>query len=111
MNTSKLKKKIDPRLDRSQAKEWSTWFDALSDPTRVLILNLLATQDEPLTVGQITEQLDVGQSTVSHHLAKLADVRFVIVQRSGTSSHWAINKACIEGFPSAVDVIMGRASR
>lgn len=101
----------NPRLDRPQATEWSSWFEALSDPTRVLILNLLATRAEPLTVGQITEQLDVGQSTVSHHLAKLAQVRFVIVQRSGTSSHWAINQACIEGFPSAVDVIMGRAAR
>ncbi len=110
MTTTKAKT-TDPRLDRSQATEWSSWFEALSDPTRVLILNLLAVESKPLTVGEITEQLDVGQSTVSHHLAKLAQVRFVTVQRTGTSSHWAINQACIEGFPSAVDVIMGRASR
>lgn len=61
-----------------------------------------------MSVGEITERLDVGQSTVSHHLAKLAEVRFVLVERVGTSSRWRHNEACISAFPSAAEVIMGR---
>ncbi|MEM9033653.1 MAG: metalloregulator ArsR/SmtB family transcription factor [Actinomycetota bacterium] len=95
-------------LDREQAAEWSTWFRALSDPTRVLILHLLASADRPMTVGEITEALDVGQSTISHHLARLAEVRFVLVERAGTSSRWQVNRACLAAFPSAAEAVMGR---
>ncbi len=64
-----------------------------------------------MTVGEITDRLDVGQSTVSHHLAKLAEVRFLHVDRIGTSSLWRVNEACLECFPSAAEVVMGRIDR
>ena len=95
-------------IDRRQAEEWAGWFRALGDPTRVLILHLLSAERRPLTVGEITERLDVGQSTVSHHLAKLAEVRFVLVEHVGTSSRWSVNRACIDCFPSAAEMVMGR---
>ena len=95
-------------IERDAASMWASWFRTLGDPTRVLILHLLANADAPLSVGEITECLDVGQSTVSHHLAKLAEVRFVLVDHLGTSSLWRINAECLACFPSAVDVIMGR---
>ena len=71
---------------------------------------LLSTESDgaPLTVGEITDQLDVGQSTVSHHLAKLAEVGFVISHAVGTSTLWRVNERCLDCFPSAVDVVMGR---
>jgi DNA-binding transcriptional ArsR family regulator len=95
-------------LDRRTAEEWAGWFRALGDPTRVLLLQLLAVADEPMTVGEITDRLDVGQSTVSHHLAKLAEVGFVLVEHVGTSSRWRVNHACIACFPSAAEVVMGK---
>ena len=79
----------------------------MADPTRILILHLLSIEGRPMSVGEITDRLDVGQSTVSHHLAKLAEVRFVLVERVGTSSQWRTNDACISEFPSAAEVIMG----
>lgn len=107
MNASAIDARTAP-LTRELAAEWASWFAALGDPTRVLILHLLSTERRPLSVGEITDRLDVGQSTVSHHLAKLADVRFVLVEREGTSSWWRVNDACIGCFPSAADVVMGR---
>ncbi len=95
-------------LSRSQAEEWASWFAALGDPTRVLILRLLSTSGRPMTVGEITERLDVGQSTVYHHLARLAEVRFLLVERIGTSSRWRVNEACLGSFPSAAEIVMGR---
>jgi DNA-binding transcriptional ArsR family regulator len=95
-------------IDREAAETYATWFKALSDPTRVQILNLLAVASEPMSVSEIVEQTKVGQSTVSHHLKILADVRFVLRERHGTSIHYTVNVACVACFPSAADAVMGR---
>ena len=95
-------------ISRAQADEWAGWFAAIGDPTRLLILHLLSVEQRPMTVGEITARLDVGQSTTSHHLAKLAEVGFVLVDRVGTSSHWRVNDRCLSCFPSAAEVVMGR---
>jgi DNA-binding transcriptional ArsR family regulator len=90
------------------ALTWASWFRAPGDPTRVLILNLLATEAQPMTVNGIVEAVDVGQSAVSHHLKILGDVRFLLVDRQGTSSGWRINDRCLACFPTAAELIMGR---
>ncbi|HZM83383.1 MAG TPA: metalloregulator ArsR/SmtB family transcription factor, partial [Candidatus Limnocylindrales bacterium] len=60
-------------LDRPTADEYASWFRALSDGTRIQIVSLLARVGEPMTVGQLVDAVDVGQSTVSRHLKVLAD--------------------------------------
>jgi DNA-binding transcriptional ArsR family regulator len=95
-------------LDRGQAETYASWFKALADPTRVQILHLLASRRVPMTVGAIVEQVAVGQSTVSHHLKILAEARFVLVEPAGTANLFRVNEACIECFPSAADIVMGR---
>jgi DNA-binding transcriptional ArsR family regulator len=97
------------KLRRETADVWASWFRALGDPTRVLMLHLLASVKRPLTIGEMVDALDVGQSTVSHHCRILEDVGFVICEQEGTSTKCQINKHCLEMFPSAADVIMGRA--
>ena len=72
-------------LERGTAARYASWFRALADPTRVQIVSLLAVSDGPLTVGAITDAVDVGQSTVSAHLKVLAGVGFVLAERRGTS--------------------------
>jgi DNA-binding transcriptional ArsR family regulator len=42
-------------IDRARAEEWAPWFQALGDPTRILILHLLATEQRALSVGEIVE--------------------------------------------------------
>lgn len=95
-------------LSRQSAEQYAEWFRALADPTRVQLLAWLARQPEPVPVGELTAVLPVGQSTVSHHLAALAAVGFVHVRKRGTNSLFAVNPRCLECFPSAADVVMGR---
>ncbi|MFI6549480.1 ArsR/SmtB family transcription factor [Streptomyces prunicolor] len=95
-------------LERSEAEEYATWFKALADATRIQIVTLLARSAVPLTVGQIVSAVEVGQSTVSHHLKGLAEVGFVLVEREGSFSRYRLNEECVEAFPSAADVVMGR---
>ena len=96
-------------IDRDDAERYASWFKALADPTRVQLVSLLATQRREMTVGEIVEASGVGQSTVSHHLKALAEVRFVLSDQRGTARWYRINEACVACFPSAADVVMGRA--
>ncbi|MCM3598611.1 metalloregulator ArsR/SmtB family transcription factor [Metabacillus idriensis] len=61
----------------------SQTFKALSDPTRLRILNLL-TQGER-SVNEIADTLSLLQSTVSHQLRFLKNLRLVKFRREGTT--------------------------
>ena len=77
--------RVEAPLERGPAQQYASWFRALADPTRVQIVSLLARSGGPLTVGAITDAVDVGQSTVSAHLKVLAGVGFVLAEKRGTS--------------------------
>jgi DNA-binding transcriptional ArsR family regulator len=95
-------------LSREQAELYAGWFRCLADPTRLEILNLLASERRPMSVGEIVAGVEVGQSTVSEHLRLLAETCFVLVEHRGTSSLFRINESCIECFPSAAEFLMGK---
>jgi DNA-binding transcriptional ArsR family regulator len=99
------------KVDRASAEVWASWFRALGDASRVLILHQLAVARRPMTVGEVVEAVDVGQSTVSHHLKLLTDTGFVHVERRGNTSLYRVNERCLEVFPSAAEVVMGQLPR
>jgi DNA-binding transcriptional ArsR family regulator len=94
-------------LDRGVAQRYASWFRALADPSRVQIVEYLARQARPLSVGEIVAAVGLAQSTVSQHLKILADVRFVLAEPVGNARHYRINDHCVKCFPSAADVVMG----
>ncbi|WP_433371997.1 ArsR/SmtB family transcription factor [Actinoplanes sp. CA-142083] len=95
-------------LDRATAETYASWFRALADPSRVQIVEYLARQGRPMPVGEIVAAAGLAQSTVSQHLKILTEVRFVLVEAVGNARHYRINTNCIDCFPSAADVVMGR---
>lgn len=97
-------------IDRDTAETYADWFRCLADPTRIQILNLLALEQRPMTVGEIVRRTAVGQSTVSAHLRRLAETCFVLVEHRGTSSYFTVNERCLDCFPAASEVVMGRAA-
>lgn len=101
-------KELARPLDRATATEYATWFKALADPTRIQIVSLLARQGTPMSVGEIVTAVSVGQSTVSAHLKVLAQVRFLLFEHRGASTYYRINDACVECFPTAADIVVGR---
>lgn len=56
---------------------------ALGDPTRILILYLLS--EEGMFVNDISEALDMPQSSVSRHLRVLRERNLVTTERQGTN--------------------------
>jgi ArsR family transcriptional regulator, zinc-responsive transcriptional repressor len=61
----------------------SQTFKALSDPTRIRVLHLLFQGEH--SVNEIAEKLHLLQSTVSHQLRFLKNLRLVKFRREGTS--------------------------
>ncbi|MBD8026390.1 winged helix-turn-helix transcriptional regulator [Ureibacillus sp. Re31] len=61
----------------------SQTFKALSDPTRIRILNLLFSREH--SVNEIADALNLRQSTVSHQLRFLKNLRLVKYRREGTT--------------------------
>jgi DNA-binding transcriptional ArsR family regulator len=96
-------------IEREKAELYASWFRCLADPTRIQILNLLARERRPMSVGEIVTAVEVGQSTVSEHLRRLAETCFVLVEHRGASSLFRINEHCIACLPSAADLVMGDA--
>ena len=95
-------------LDRAVAAEYASWFRALADPSRVQIVEYLARKGRPMPVGEIVAAVGLAQSTVSQHLKVLTEVGFVRVDAVGNARHYRINTACIDCFPSAADLVMGK---
>ena len=95
-------------LERAIAAEYAAWFKALADASRIQVVSLLARRGEPMNVSEIVAAVHVGQSTVSAHLKVLAEVGFVLAEPRGTATYYRINGACVDCFPTAADIVMGR---
>jgi ArsR family transcriptional regulator, arsenate/arsenite/antimonite-responsive transcriptional repressor len=99
------------QIQRADAEEWGAWFRALADPTRLQVLNAIATYGPELTIGQLVARVDIGQSTVSHHVRVLAEAGFILHERDGTTSRVSVNQDCLSALPDAARAVLGSPSR
>lgn len=74
-------------LDEETLIVVSQTFKALSDPTRIRILNLLC--EEEHSVNDIAKTLNLSQSSVSHQLRFLKNLRLVKFRREGTTLYYS----------------------
>jgi ArsR family transcriptional regulator, arsenate/arsenite/antimonite-responsive transcriptional repressor len=66
-------------------------FKALSDPVRLRLLSVIAThRDGTASVGELTDQFDVSQPTISHHLKVLREAGLVTAERRGVWAYYRI---------------------
>lgn len=90
--------------------EWASWFKCLADPTRLRILHVVASSEEPMTVGEIVDTVEMSQSTVSRHLQVLGEQRFVFTEADGVRTLVRANEKCMTELPEAAEAIMGTRS-
>lgn len=79
--------KYESDLDEETLFIVSQTFKALGDPTRIRILNLLFNNE--YSVNEIADMLDLRQSTVSHQLSFLKNLRLVKYRRDGTFLYYS----------------------
>ncbi|MGZ8822319.1 MAG: ArsR/SmtB family transcription factor [Aeromicrobium sp.] len=97
---------MDERLEQEVNLLHANICQALADPKRILILYSL--REGPMTVSELTEQLDVPQPTVSRHLKVLRERRLVVTERKGTSVLYSLaDDRVIDALDTMRAVLMG----
>lgn len=76
------------RLDMAAAKSVAETLQALATPSRLLILGRL--REGPATVGQLSADVEMEQSAVSHQLRLLRHLGLVEGQRLGRSVTYSL---------------------
>ena len=72
-------------------------FSAMGTEARLRIIRLLlAAHPEGMVAGEIGEELDIPNSTLSHHLDKLKNEDLVSVQREGTFLRYRANTEALQ---------------
>jgi ArsR family transcriptional regulator len=92
-----------PLLPPDQRDRLAAQFKALSDPTRLAIVNQLAGSGECCVCN--LEPLGLSQPTISHHLKILRDAGLVESTRRGT---WAFYRLVPQAVDSLAFALTGR---
>ena len=70
------------------------WFHALSDPTRVNIVEMLSHEER--CVYELQTSVDAAQSRLSFHLRVLKDAGLVSDRREGRWSYYTLNAQALD---------------
>jgi len=76
------------------SEEMVNFFKALADANRLKIVGLLA--QRPYSVEELAALLDLKPSTVSHHLARLAEAGLVSARTQSYYNVYKLEKAALE---------------
>jgi DNA-binding transcriptional ArsR family regulator len=77
--------------------KYADMFSAMGTEPRLRIMQLLLTaHPEGLVVGDIQGELEIPNSTLSHHLEKLRTEDLVNVQREGTFLRYTANTEALQ---------------
>ena len=75
-----------------QITKYADMFSAMGTEARLRIMQLLlSAHPEGMVVGEIQEELDIPNSTLSHHLDKLRNESLVQVRRESTFLRYTAN--------------------
>ena len=96
MHTASAKGSSVNRSAERVAK-YADMFSAMGTEPRLRIMQLLLTaHPEGLVVGEIQDELEIPNSTLSHHLDKLRTEDLVEVQREGTFLRYTANTTALQ---------------
>jgi ArsR family transcriptional regulator len=89
--TSASKKPLD------HVAKFADMFSAMGTEPRLRIMQLLlSAHPEGMVVGEIQNELDIPNSTLSHHLDKLRNEDLVLVQRESTFLRYTANTDALQ---------------
>ncbi|HXM12593.1 MAG TPA: metalloregulator ArsR/SmtB family transcription factor [Terriglobales bacterium] len=80
-----------------QVTKYADMFSAMGTEPRLRIMQLLlSAHPDGLVVGEIQEQLEIPNSTLSHHLDKLKNEDLVNVRRESTFLRYTANTEALQ---------------
>jgi ArsR family transcriptional regulator, arsenate/arsenite/antimonite-responsive transcriptional repressor len=85
------------KKSNEQVAKYADMFSAMGTEARLRIMQLLLTaHPEGLVVSEIQQELDIPNSTLSHHLDKLRSEDLVRVRRESTFLHYTANTDALQ---------------
>ncbi|MEE8457214.1 MAG: metalloregulator ArsR/SmtB family transcription factor [Acidimicrobiia bacterium] len=81
-------------LSHEDADTMATRLKALSDPTRLRLFSLIASQAERCACD-LTEPLGVSQPTVSHHLKVLTEAGLLTREQRGKWAYFSVSAGAL----------------
>lgn len=84
-------------LSAGEAQQRALVFKALADPNRLRLLSIVkAGESGGSCVCDLTEPLDLGQPTVSHHLKILVEAGLLHREKRGTWAYYSLVPGALE---------------
>jgi len=88
---------IQNKKPAEQVAKYADMFSAMGTEPRLRIMQaLLSAHPDGLVVGEIQEELDIPNSTLSHHLDKLKNEGLVQVRRESTFLRYTANTEVLQ---------------
>jgi ArsR family transcriptional regulator, arsenate/arsenite/antimonite-responsive transcriptional repressor len=85
------------KKNAEQVAKFADMFSAMGTEPRLRIMQLLlSAHPEGLVVGEIQSELDIPNSTLSHHLDKLRNEDLVLVRRESTFLRYSANTEALQ---------------
>ncbi|WP_372697535.1 ArsR/SmtB family transcription factor [Arthrobacter sp. JSM 101049] len=86
-----------PMLNAAEAQAMARVLKALADPNRLRLLSIVKAGDGgEACVCDLTEPLDLGQPTVSHHLKILVEAGLLHREKRGTWAYYSLVPGALE---------------
>ncbi len=90
-------------MDNAQQEELLDMLKAVADESRLTLLRLLAERE--YTVGALAERVNLGEPTVSHHLARLRGAGLVTLRMAGSQRFYRVYDGGLAQFKRLVSEI------
>lgn len=85
------------KKNAAHVAKFADMFSAMATEARLRIMQLLlSAHPEGLVVGEIQSELDIPNSTLSHHLDKLRNEDLVLVRRESTFLRYTANAEALQ---------------
>jgi ArsR family transcriptional regulator len=96
---------LAPALPDRTVQNLAAVYKALADETRVQMLHMLKAARQPICVCDFTATFDLGQPTVSHHLAKLKAAGIITSFKRGVWAFYQLRADLPDAVRTVVDAI------
>ncbi|GEP49141.1 MULTISPECIES: ArsR/SmtB family transcription factor [Micrococcales] len=95
--------RITASITPEEAERSARVFKAIGDPTRVMLLSLIAgTEGGEACICDLIEPVGLSQGTVSHHMKLLTDAGLVTREQRGKWAYFALNDGALEAAADAL---------
>jgi ArsR family transcriptional regulator, arsenate/arsenite/antimonite-responsive transcriptional repressor len=89
------------------SKKFERISRALSDPSRIVILEKFKKKKDCLYCSEIHDMLDLAQPSISHHLKQLVDADLLLPEKEGRNLKYLLNETVLDDYIAFLNALKG----